>query len=280
MRHRGTTHLGSSRVAARAARCAGMVALWLWIIGCADTPIDWSAARVDSTRVAVVVTPDGTLRPDSLAALAAQLPSPDAAACPGSLVLARAGRQLYAAWWRARADSGALLLAARSADEGRHWTAPVPVDTTDVGVTGCDRAPPTLAADSASGYVHLAYALTGQEGPGLFFAHSMDGGATFHAPVPIFYGERLGRASVAADGDHVVVAFEDPNSRRPRVGLALSRTMGHIFEERILPVSDDNGAATHPLAAVRGKRVSVAWERRPPSDGATALVAIRSGTLR
>jgi hypothetical protein len=276
MRHRGTTHLGSSRVAAR---CAGIAALCAWIIGCADGPVDWSTARVESTRVAVVVTPEGTLRPDSLAALAAQIPSPDAAACPGSLVLARAGKQLYAAWWRARPDSGALLLVARSADDGRHWSAPAPVDTSDVGVTGCGRVPPTVAADSASGYVHVAYALAGREGPGLFFAHSMDGGATFHAPVPIFYGERLGRASVAADGDHVVVAFEDPNSRTPRVGLALSRTMGHIFEERILPVSDDNGAAMHPLAAVRGRRVSVAWERRPPSDSAAALVAIRSGTL-
>jgi hypothetical protein len=277
MHPRGTAHLGSSRVAARAARIAALCA---GIIGCADAPVDWSTARVDSTRVPVIVTSEGTLRPDSLAALAARLPPPDAAVCPGSLVLARAGRQLYAAWWRARPDSGALLLAARTGDDGRHWSAPAPVDTTDVGVTGCDRAPPALAADSASGYVHVAFALTGKEGPGLFFAHSMDGGATFHAPVPIFYGERLGRASVAADGDHVVVAFEDPNSRTPRVGLALSRTMGHIFEERILPVSDDNGAATHPLAAVRGKRVSVAWERRPSSDSAAALVVIRSGTLR
>ena len=154
------------------------------------------------------------------------------------------------------------------------------MDTTDVGVTGCRRAPPAIAADSASGYVHVVFALVGKEGPGLFFAHSMDGGATFHAAVPIFYGERLGRASVAADGDHVVVAFEDPNSRTPRVGLALSRTMGHIFEERILPISDDNGIATHPLAAIRGRRVAVAWERRPLTDSAAALVAILTGTLR
>src|SRR3954469_21966183 len=157
MRHRGTTHLGSLRAGARRARYAGMTALSVWIVGCADAPVGWSAGPVDATRVAVVVTPDGTLRPDSLAALAAQIPSPDAAACPGSLVLARAGKQLYAAWWRARADSGALLLAARSADDGQHWSAPAPVDTTDVGVAGCDRAPPALAADSASGYVHLAY---------------------------------------------------------------------------------------------------------------------------
>jgi hypothetical protein len=280
MRLRGSTHLGSSRVAARYARHARALVLCAWTVGCADGPVDWSPARVDSTRDTVVVTPDGTLRPDSLASLAARLPLPDAAMCPGSLVLARAAGHLFAAWWHVRPDSGALLLAAHSDDAGRHWSAPAPVDTTDVGVTGCLRAPPALAADSASGYVHVVFALVGKEGPGLFFAHSMDGGATFHAAVPIFYGERLGRASVAADGDHVIVAFEDPNSRTPRVGLALSRTMGHIFEERLLPFSDDNGIATHPLAAIRGRRVAVAWERRPLSDSAAALVAIRTGTLR
>jgi hypothetical protein len=98
--------------------------------------------------------------------------------------------------------------------------------------------------------------------------------------VPIFYGERLGRSSVAADGDVVAVAFEDPNSRSPRVGLALSRTMGHIFEARLLPVSDDNGSAMRPLAAVRGRRVAVAWERRAASDSGPAMLAIRTGVVR
>ena len=280
MRLRASTHLGSSHVAARAARYASTTALCALVVACADRPVDWSPARVDATRDTVVVTPDGSLRPDSLAALAARLPSPDVAMCPGSLVLARAAGHLFAAWWHVRPDSGALLFAARTDDEGRHWSAPAPVDTTDVGVAGCLRAPPALAADSASGYVHVVFALVGKEGPGLFFAHSMDGGATFHAAVPIFYGERLGRASVAADGDHVVVAFEDPNSRQPRVGLALSRSMGHIFEERILPISDENGIATHPLAAIRGRHVAVAWERRPLSDSAAALFAILAGTLR
>jgi hypothetical protein len=275
-----TTHLGSSRVAARAMHHASVVALCVMLAACADQPVDWNAARVDAARGAVVVTADGTLRPDSMAALGARLPSPDAAMCPGSLVLAPADSHLFAAWWHVRPDSGAVLLAARTDDQGRHWSAPAPVDTTDVGTMGCRRAPPSIAADSATGYVHVAFGLVGKEGPGLFFAHSMDGGATFHAAVPIFYGDQLGRSSVAADGDHVVVAFEDPNSRMPRVGLALSRTMGHIFEERILPFSDDNGAATNPRAAIRGRHVAIAWDRRPSSDSAAALVAIRTGTLR
>jgi hypothetical protein len=127
--------------------------------------------------------------------------------------------------------------------------------------------------------VHVTYALLAREGPGIFFSHSMDGGATFHAPVPILYGDRLGRTSVAADGDLVVVGFEDPNSTTPRIGLAISHTMGHIFEDRLVPVSDAHGTATRPLTAVRGRRIAVAWERRG-SEGAPAALAVRAGTLR
>src|SRR5215204_5541378 len=254
MHQRGFARLGSARLAAIA--IAGVLA------ACSEPPVAWSEIRSDRSSVGDALAPDGALVSDSMSMLAARIPAPAPSICPGSLVLSRAGRRVYAAWWRVRPDSGAHLLAAHSEDEGRVWSAPAPVDTTDQSVSGCRRAPPAIAADSASGYVHVAFALLGREGPGLFYAHSMDAGATFHAAVPIFYGDRLGHSSVAADGDVVAVAFEDPNSRSPRVGLALSRTMGHIFEERLLPVSDDNGLATHPLAAVRGRRIAVAWQRR------------------
>ena len=258
----------------------GLVALAAAVLGCGEPPVEWNASRVATADADVVVTPEGVLRPDSMALLAARISPPAGGVCPGSLVLSRAGGRLYAAWWRVRTDSAAVLLAAHTDDDGRRWSVAAPVDTTDQGVTGCRRSPPSIAADSANGYVHVVFALQGREGPGLFFAHSMDGGATFHAAVPIFYGERLGRSSVAADGDVVAVAFEDPNSRSPRVGLALSRTMGHIFEARLLPVSDDNGSAMRPLTAVRGRRVAVAWERRAASDSGPAMLAIRTGVVR
>jgi hypothetical protein len=106
----------------------------------------------------------------------------------------------------------------------------------------------------------------------------MDGGTTFHAPVPILYGDHPGHTSVAAAGDRVAVAFEDPNSATPRVGLALSRTMGHIFEHRLLPVSDDNGSATLPLVAVQGRSITVAWRQSRASNGGVVL-RVRTGTI-
>jgi len=257
------------------------VLLLLFAIACTSSPVDWTVDRTtpldsDSARVLLA---DGTLHPDTLLALASTITPPAANICPGSLRLARSGGSIYAAWWTPRADSSASLLVSRTLDGGRHWSAPAAVDTTDRGVSGCQRVAPALAADSASHYVHVTYALMAPEGPGLFFAHSMDEGVTFHTPVAILYGDRLGRTSVAADGDIVVVGFEDPNSARPRVGLAISRTMGQIFEQRVLPLSDDVGTATRPLVAVRGRRIAVAWEQRAASGTAAAL-DVRVGTLR
>jgi hypothetical protein len=241
--------------------------------------VAWSPQRAAAAPGGpAALTAEGTLVPDTLLPLATRVSPPRGPVCPGSLRLAQSGPSLYGVWWAPRPDSGARLLAARSTDFGRTWSAPSPVDTTDRAVTGCRREPASIAADDASGYVHVAYALLAPEGPGLFFSHSMDDGATFHSPVPIFYGDRLGRTSVAADGDLVVVAFEDPNSRMPRVGLALSRTMGHIFEQRLLPVSDDNGAASDPIVAVQGHRVAVAWQQRAAAEGPAALV-VRVGEL-
>jgi hypothetical protein len=251
------------------------------VSACIKSPVEWTTQRSiplgsDSARV---LAPDGTLHADSMLALAATVTPPASDICPGSLRLSRAGGSLYAAWWAVRPDSGANLLSSRSLDGGRHWSIAARVDTSDAGVTGCHRIAPSIAADSSSGYVHVTYAMVAPEGPGLFFAHSMDEGVTFHTPVAILYGDRLGRTSVAADGDVVVVGFEDPNSSTPRVGLAISRTMGHIFEQRILPLSDDVGTATRPLTAVRGRQIAVAWEQRA-SPTAPAALDIRVGTLR
>jgi hypothetical protein len=262
-------------------RRAGACLLLVLATACTSSPVDWSVDRstpldTDSARV---LAPDGTLHPDTLLQLAERVPPPAANICPGSLRLARAAGSLYGVWWAPRPDSNANLLSAHSLDGGRHWSTPAVVDTTDHGVAGCERVAPSIAVDSATGYVHITYAMRAAEGPGLFFAHSMDQGVTFHAPVAILYGDKLGRTSVAADRDIVIVAFEDPNSTRPRIGLAISRTMGHIFEQRILPLSEDVGTAARPLAAVNGRHIAVAWEQRADT-GAAAALQVRVGTLR
>lgn len=165
---------------------------------------------------------------------------------------------MYVTWWEVRPDSSGVLMLARSDDGGASWDSPVAADTTDRSARGCGRFHPTIAADSASGYVHLAYYVEPASGPGIFYAHSMDGGRTFHAPVPILFGRNQSRVSMASSGDRVVVAYEDPNSVQPSIGLALSKTMGHIFEQRVR-ASPEHVRAKQPVVALDGAALSLWW---------------------
>lgn len=202
-------------------------------------------------------------------------------ACPGSLRTVQSGPDVYGAWWEVRDDSSSVLMVGRSTDEGKTWSIVQAADTADVSRRGCTRPAPAVAADSSTNYVDIAYFLEAKEGPGIFFTHSMDarklgtGDGIFHAPVPVVYGDLPSDVSVAAHGDDLVVAYEDPNGELASVGLALSRTMGHIFEQRLL-VSLPNHPARAPLVALRGDSVMVQWWERPDSVQTGGRVAVRS----
>jgi hypothetical protein len=264
-------------------------ALTLALGACTEPPVRWresaAPAPMPATEMRLAVDASGRAQ-----WLPPEPPPPSipigSGACPGSLRVARAGAQdVYAVWWAPRADSSAALLAARSADGGRSWPEVAPVDTADRGGSGCRRPAPSVAADASSGYVHVAYALVAPGAPGVFFAHSMPGQFMFHAPVPIIYGERPGRTSVAASGDVVAVAYEDPNGAEPRVGLALSRTLGHTFDHRVR-ASTGVGAAVEPRVALARGTVAVAWRQRRSArgevgdaDAVAGLVMVRLGEL-
>jgi hypothetical protein len=142
-------------------------------------------------------------------------------------------------------------------------------DSTDHGVSGCGRPAPAIAVDSSTGYVHLAYFAEPNSGPGIFFAHSMDSAKTFHSPVPIVFGRNPARVSVASSGDRVVVAYEDPNSRQSSIGVALSNTMGHIFERRV-SASGENGIAKEPVIRLRADFIQVWWREYSPNPTISA----------
>ncbi|MEJ7811685.1 MAG: sialidase family protein [Gemmatimonadaceae bacterium] len=185
--------------------------------------------------------------------------APPARACAGSLVTARmTAREWHAAWWQADAEGNAALATARSTDGGEQWSAPVIADARDRSGEGCTRPPPSIATDSVTGYVHLAYFLRPAEGAGVWYTHSMDRGASWHSTAAMIYGDDPARTAVGVAGALLVVAYESPNARVRRVGVALSRSAGHSFGER-LRASGGDVAATHPLAAVRGRAFAVGW---------------------
>ena len=181
----------------------------------------------------------------------------------------------YAAWWAVRPDSTADLIVAHS-DDGSTWEAPVKVDTLDAGRSGCQRPAPAIAADA--GNVHVAYAMAAREGPGIFASHSMDRGKMFHSPVAVVYGERIGRTAIAARGDLVAVAFEDPNTNPRRIGLAISKTMAHLFQARAL-VSPPTGEASAPRVALRDTTVTGTWAA-VPREATVPRRFMRRGTIR
>jgi hypothetical protein len=262
--------------------------LTLTISACAQPPVRWrestSAPPAATGEAQLAVDTAGNVRWVAPEVAPPTIPT-GAAPCPGSLRVASAGDgELYAVWWDVRPDSTAALLAARSRDAGATWAEVAPVDTADRGRTGCRRPAPSVTADGAKGYVHVAYSMVAPGAPGVFFAHSMPGPLLFHAPVPIVYGDRPGRTSIAASGDIVAVAYEDPNGQEPQVGLALSRTLGHTFDHRV-PVSTGSGAAIEPRVALAGESVAVAWRRGRTvhgvveDGGAAGAMMIRLGEI-
>jgi hypothetical protein len=254
----------------------------LALAACTTEPLEWVERGGEPARLDAPPAADArlALAADGSAALApAPLPPTPwtpPALCEGSARYAAAtAAEWYATGWLARADGSALLAAARSDDGGRTWNATVPVDSLDRSRARCARPAPAVAADSASGYVHVAYFMDAPEGAGVFFSHSMDGGALFHEPVPIIYGTRPVPTAVAAWRDTVAVAYEDPNGDARRVGLALSRTMGHIFEDRLPLVSGRTATATAPRVALRDGLLAVAWRESAPGAPASGEAALR-----
>ena len=257
-------------------------ALAVVLTACEKGPVEWkgdtrqlalpvSGAESSAGDAHLVLRADGSPALEPVVSIAT-VPA-DTAACPGSLrIAALSPTEIYSAWWSRRENGRALLFSARSDNAGATWAATVPVDTTDRGTLSCARPAPSIAADSTSGYVHVTYFLNSPTGPGVFFSHSMDRGDLFHSPVPIMYGDRPSASAVTAADSLVIVAFEDPNSQRPQIALAMSRTWGHIFARERPAASTGTTTAERPLVALRASQVAVGWRNG-------SAVTARVGTL-
>ena len=215
-------------------------------------------------------------RPSAVAEPSSERASmPEAASvCKPSFRTAMGSAALHAAWWVVRSDSSAGLYAAASTDSGKSWSAAVPVDTADRSTSGCTRPPPSLAIVGDD--LQLAYSMMAPEGTGVFFAHFM--GSMLHSPVAVIYGDRLVATAIAAEGEAVAVAYEEPNGKRARVDVAFSSSQGHIFEWHET-ASRGVDVATLPAVALSGHDIAVAWSTRQPADTVSSRV-VRTGHFR
>lgn len=241
---------------------------------CVSEAVDWDDV---SYRVSQLGDPDARS-----SVMSADLPVVTGAPVPciRSIRTAGTGSDLFRVWWASRGDSSVVLSMQRSGDRGATWQAPVAVELRDRGRRGCDRPAAGVFYDPSGGYFHLVYFIEGNDGAGVFFSHSMDKGVMFHAPVAVVYGNAPSAASVAGIGDSVVVVFEDPNATTPRVGIALSRSAGHIFEQRD-EVTPDDVAAVLPWVALDHGKITV-WWKTPDQSGSPSgdRVGYRLGLWR
>ena len=229
---------------------------------CDQAAVQWSNAAPLSTATAAA--PGLVLRLPREGAPSLEQPAPPprgprlAAPCPGSMVIAAARpHEWFAAWWSLRMDGTDALYASQTRDDGAQWSEPRIVDDRDRSVSGCQRPPPAIATEPAKGYVQLVYSLDAGNGQGLWLTHAMAFGDMWHPPVGILFGEHASRVSVAAAGDTVAVAYEDP-TEPGRVSLALSFTAGHVFTVHT-PASGVGVVASDPRIALTTPRVAVAW---------------------
>ena len=248
-------------------RRPAILGVLLGVVACGSEPVEWSDV---SYRDSQLGDPDARS-----AVMSADLPAVDrtVAPCLRSITTATGGAELFRVWWAARSDSSVVLSMQHSKNSGANWEAPISVETRDRGRRGCDRPPPGIFYDPGRGYLHLVYFIEAADGAGVFFAHSMDRGAMFHSPVPVVYGNRPSAASVAANGDSVVVVFEDPNASAPRIGIVLSHSTGHIFEARSDATPDDVPAVA-PWVTLDHRRINLWWK---PGENVSGVRGDRVG---
>src|SRR5512142_1096398 len=100
------------------------------LAACARDPVAWNAAVTTAGTALpgrlVLVGDTPRFATDTAALVAPLVPG----SCAGSARVAlsgTSGTERYVAWWAPRPDSSATLVAARSTDGGRSWSAPEPV---------------------------------------------------------------------------------------------------------------------------------------------------------
>ncbi len=145
--------------------------------------------------------------------------------------------------WLARVENRALLVS-HSADDGKHFSAPVVVNAEpeNIGAEGENR--PKIAV-TRNGTLHLTWTLllpqpyTGE----IRYARSTDGGKTYSAPITINDDKRLAShrfdSLVSDGGDRLAIAWLDGRDRDAAKEKGDAFVGASVYFSR----SDDNGAS-------------------------------------
>jgi hypothetical protein len=180
--------------------------------------------------------------------------------CRVSLALGADGT-LYLAWRNQvpQADGGDPVrntVVARSTDRGETRSPPIPIHDDGWRVTFCPESGPEIAVDSA-GRLRAAWFTGREDGPGVYYAVSADGGATFSDPVALATDVYFPHANVRMDldaVDNVWVTWDDRRTSDGAVQLVRIDAAGAVtslFDEALAGMTAD--------VAVGASGAVIAW---------------------
>ncbi|HEX5063877.1 MAG TPA: sialidase family protein [Kofleriaceae bacterium] len=180
----------------------------------------------------------------------------------GSLdLIADTGGTLYAAW----SDYEGTLWFSRSADDGSHFTPPLPI------VINRTRPACAPALATGGGVIYLAWTIGEDPRADIHLATSSDGGETFTPAIVVSRTAGYsGAPKIAVDvrGTLHLVHSESRDGPFGRSHIRYMRSVDHgrTFEaprEISAPPPHDATSAAFPSLALDGERVIVTWELYP-----------------
>lgn len=168
---------------------------------------------------------------------------------------------LYLAWrdQAPQADGGdpvRNMVISRSQDQGETWSAAVPIHDDAWRVGQCPESGPVVAVD-AEGTVHAAWFTGKEDGPGVYYAASTDGGATFSAPVTLATDSYYPHATVRGfldDAGVFWVTWDDPRTEAGAIHLVQIATGG-----KLTPVLSAATGGRTPDVARAGADLVLTW---------------------
>lgn len=160
------------------------------------------------------------------------------------------------------------------------------VSDDDWEIDACPHHGPALAV-APDGTYHVAWFTASDRRKGLFYARSVDAGATFSTPLPIGApGRQPARPQLLALGDDLWLAWREYDGKATEVLVIHSGNGGKSWSGRQV-VARSASNADHPLLASDGRRAFVSWLTRaegyrllPLAPGATSAGATPAATSR
>lgn len=133
---------------------------------------------------------------------------------------------IYLAWRDQvpQADGGdpvRNMVLSRSQDKGETWSEAVPIHDDAWRFGQCPESGPVIAMD-AEGTLHAAWFTGKEDGPGVYYAASTDGGATFSPPVTLATDSYFPHANVRGfldDAGVFWVTWDDPRTEEGAIQL-------------------------------------------------------------